>query len=52
MMLSEKQTARRARPIGAIVLAACIVVPPAEIAVLIEVGGRGLGPTLALIVLP
>jgi UPF0716 family protein affecting phage T7 exclusion len=52
MMLSEKQTARRAWPLGAILLAACIVVPLAEIAVLIEVGGRGLGPTLAPIVLP
>jgi UPF0716 protein FxsA len=52
MMLSEKQTARRAWPIGLMLLAAFIVVPLAEIAVLIEVGGRiGLGPTLALIVL-
>jgi UPF0716 protein FxsA len=54
MMLSEKQTARqvRRRPIGLILLAAFIVVPLAEIAVLIEVGGwLGLGPTLALIVL-
>jgi UPF0716 protein FxsA len=54
MMLSEKQTARQARrpPIGLILLAAFIVVPLAEIAVLIEVGGwLGLGPTLALIVL-
>ena len=53
-MLSEKQTGRRARPwpIGLILLAALVVVPLAEIAVLIEVGGWiGLGPTLALIVL-
>jgi UPF0716 protein FxsA len=53
MMLSEKQTARQARrpPIGLILLAALIVVPLAEIAVLIEVGGwLGLGPTLALII--
>jgi len=53
MMLSEKQTARHARrPIGVILVAAFIIVPLAEIAVLIEVGGwLGLGPTLALIVL-
>ena len=52
MMLSEKQTARRPRPIGPILLAGFIVVPLAEIAVLIEVGGwLGLGPTLALIIL-
>ncbi len=54
MMLSEKQTARRAwrPPIALIVLACFIVVPLAEIAVMIEVGGwLGLGPTLALIVL-
>lgn len=55
MMLSEKQTAQRARwrpPIGLVLLAGLIVVPLAEIAVLIEVGGRlGLGVTLALIVL-
>jgi UPF0716 protein FxsA len=54
MMLSEKQTARQARwpPIGLILLAALIVVPLAEIAVLIEVGGwLGIGATLALIVL-
>jgi UPF0716 protein FxsA len=52
MMLSEKQTGRRARPIGLILLTAFIVVPLAEIAVLIEVGGwLGLGPTLALIIL-
>jgi UPF0716 protein FxsA len=52
MMLSEKQTGRRARPIGLILLAGFIVVPLAEIAVLIEVGGWiGLGPTLALIIL-
>lgn len=54
-MLSEKQTARRdgrRSPIGLILLAALIVVPMAEIAVLIEVGGRiGVGATLALIVL-
>ena len=54
MMLSEKQTARPAwrPPIALIVLACFIIVPLAEIAVLIEVGGwLGLGPTLALIVL-
>jgi UPF0716 protein FxsA len=54
MMLSEKQTARRARrrPIGLMLLAGFIVVPLAEIAVLIEVGGwLGLGPTLALLIL-
>ena len=54
MMLSEKQTARRAwrPPIALIVLVCFIVVPLAEIAVLIKVGGwLGLGPTLALIVL-
>jgi UPF0716 protein FxsA len=53
MMLSEKQTARRAWPsIGWILLAGLIVVPLAEIAVLIKVGGwLGLGPTLALIIL-
>lgn len=53
-MLAEKQTARRAwrPPIALIVLACFILVPLAEIAVLIEVGGLiGLGPTLALIVL-
>jgi UPF0716 protein FxsA len=54
MMLSEKQTARQVRrpPIGLIALAGFIVVPLAEIAVLIEVGGwLGLGPTLALMIL-
>ena len=52
MMLSEKQTGRRTRPIGLILLTGLIVVPLAEIAVLIEVGGwLGLGPTLALIIL-
>jgi UPF0716 protein FxsA len=54
MMLSEKQTGRRARPwpFGLILLAALVVVPLAEIAVLIEVGGwLGLAPTLALLVL-
>jgi UPF0716 protein FxsA len=54
MMRSEKQTARRPwrPPIGLILLACFIVVPLAEIAVLIEVGGwLGLGATLALIVL-
>ena len=51
MMLSEKQTGR-ARPIGLLLLAAFILVPLAEIAVLIEVGGwLGVGPTLALIIL-
>ena len=54
MMLWEKQTARRTRrpPIGLILLAGLIVVPLAELAVLIEIGGwLGLGPTLALIIL-
>jgi UPF0716 protein FxsA len=54
MMLSEKQTARRTRrrSIGLILLAALIVVPLVELALLIEVGGwLGLGPTLALIIL-
>jgi UPF0716 protein FxsA len=54
MMLAEKQTTRRAwrPPIALIVLACFILVPLAEIAVLIEVGSwLGLGPTLALIVL-
>jgi UPF0716 protein FxsA len=54
MMLSEKQTGRQARrpPIGLFLLLGFLVVPLAEIAVLIEVGGwLGLGPTLALIVL-
>jgi UPF0716 protein FxsA len=51
MPRSEKQTARRI-PIGPILLALFIVVPLAEIAVLIQVGGWiGLWPTLALIVL-
>jgi UPF0716 protein FxsA len=51
MPRSEKQTARRI-PIGPILLVAFIVVPLAEIAVLIQVGGWiGLWPTLALIVL-
>jgi UPF0716 protein FxsA len=51
MMLSEKQTGR-ARPIGLLLLAAFILVPLAELAVLIEVGGwLGVGPTLALIIL-
>ena len=51
MSRSEKQTARRV-PIGPILLVAFIVVPLAEIAVLIQVGGWiGLWPTLALIVL-
>jgi UPF0716 protein FxsA len=51
MSRSEKQTARRV-PIGLILLVAFIVVPLAEIAVLIQVGGLiGLWPTLALIVL-
>ena len=54
MMLWEKQTARRTRrpPIGLMLLAGLIVVPLAELAVLIEIGGwLGLGPTLALIIL-
>lgn len=54
MMPAEKQTARRAHrpPVGLVVLACFIVVPLAEIAVLIEIGGwLGLGPTLGLIVL-
>ena len=53
-MLWEKQTARRTRrpPIDLILLAGLIVVPLAELAVLIEIGGwLGLGPTLALIIL-
>jgi UPF0716 protein FxsA len=52
MMLAEKQTGPRARPTGLFLLIGLIVVPLAEIAVLIEVGGwLGVGPTLALIVL-
>jgi UPF0716 protein FxsA len=54
MMLWEKQTARRTRrpPIGLGLLAGLIVVPLADLAVLIEIGGwLGLGPTLALIIL-
>jgi UPF0716 protein FxsA len=52
MMLAEKQTGPRARSIGLIVLIGLVAVPLAEIALLIEVGGRlGVGPTLALIVL-
>ncbi|MEM7024011.1 MAG: FxsA family protein [Pseudomonadota bacterium] len=54
-MLSQKQTAQlgaRRPPIGLLLLAAFILVPLAEIAVLIEVGGwLGLWPTLGLIVL-
>jgi UPF0716 protein FxsA len=54
-MLSEKQTARpsgRRPSTAAILLAGLILIPLAEIAVFIEVGGwLGLGPTLALIVL-
>jgi len=53
-MQTEKQTARRPwrPPIALIVLACFVIVPLAEIAVLIEVGGwLGLGATLALIVL-
>lgn len=59
MMLSEKQTARHwglppgwRPPLGLLLLAAFILVPLAEIALFIEIGGwLGLGPTLALIVL-
>ncbi|HEX5079995.1 MAG TPA: hypothetical protein VFV80_12665 [Geminicoccaceae bacterium] len=54
MMLSEKQTARRAgRPsIGLLLPAGCIAVPPAAAAVRVEVGGgSGRGPTFALIIL-
>lgn len=51
MRSSERQTTRRPR-LGPILLLAFIVVPLAEIAVLIEVGGWiGLWPTLGLIVL-
>jgi len=51
MRRSERQTTSRV-PLGAILLVAFIVVPLAEIAVLIQVGGwLGLVPTLALIVL-
>jgi len=47
----ERQTVRRVRP-GPILLVAFVIVPLAEIAVLIQVGGwLGLAPTLALIVL-
>ena len=51
MRTSERQTARRIR-FGPILLVAFLVVPLAEIAVLIEVGSwLGVVPTLALIVL-
>jgi UPF0716 protein FxsA len=51
MRTSERQTARRIR-FGPILLVALLVVPLAEIAVLIEVGSwLGVAPTLALIVL-
>lgn len=51
MRRSERQTTSRV-PLGAILLVAFIVVPLAEIAVLIQVGGWiGLMPTLALIIL-
>ena len=54
-MLSQKQTAQlgaKRPPIGLFLLVAFILVPLAEIAVLIEVGGwLGLWPTLGLIVL-
>jgi UPF0716 protein FxsA len=51
MRSSERQTTRRIR-FGPILLVAFLIVPLAEIAVLIEVGSRiGLAPTLALIVL-
>ena len=51
MRRSERQTTSRV-PLGAILLVAFIVVPLAEIAVLIQVGGLiGLMPTLALIIL-
>jgi UPF0716 protein FxsA len=51
MRRSERQTTSRV-PLGPILLVAFIVVPLAEIAVLIQVGGwLGLMPTLALIIL-
>jgi UPF0716 protein FxsA len=51
MQSSERQTARPIR-FGPILLAAFVIVPLAEIAVLIKVGSwLGLAPTLALIVL-
>jgi len=51
MQTSERETARRIR-IGPILLVAFLVVPLAEIVVLIEVGSwLGVAPTLALIVL-
>ena len=51
MRRSQRQTTSRV-PLGAILLVAFIVVPLAEIAVLIQVGGWiGLMPTLALIIL-
>jgi UPF0716 protein FxsA len=51
MRSSERQTVRRIR-VGPILLVAFVVVPLAEIAVLIRVGSwLGLAPTLALIVL-
>ena len=51
MRRSERQTTSRV-PLGAILLVAFVVVPLAEIAVLIQVGGWiGLTPTLALIIL-
>jgi UPF0716 protein FxsA len=51
MRTFERQTARRIR-FGPILLAAILVVPLAEIALLIEVGSWiGVAPTLALIVL-
>lgn len=51
MMRTQKQT-RTGRSVGLALVAAFIGVPLAEIALLVQVGGRiGLGPTLALIVL-
>jgi UPF0716 protein FxsA len=52
MRSSERQTIRRGFRLGPVLLAAFIVLPLAEIAVLIKVGSWiGLAPTLALIVL-
>jgi UPF0716 protein FxsA len=52
MRSSERQTIHRRFRLGPVVLVAFIVVPLAEIAVLIKVGSWiGLAPTLALIIL-
>jgi UPF0716 protein FxsA len=51
MQTSERQTTRRVR-VGPILLVAFVIVPLAEIALLIEVGAwLGVWPTLALVVL-